>query len=45
MKRKISVSIDEKTLEQVQKHILTGKFRNTSHALEYAVKQLLGGRK
>jgi Arc/MetJ-type ribon-helix-helix transcriptional regulator len=40
MKHKISVSVDEKTIFQVRKLVRTGKFRNRSHAVEYALKRL-----
>jgi len=40
MKQKISISIDSQTLEKIRKNILEGKFRNISHAFEYAVNQL-----
>ena len=41
MKQKISISIDEKTLQNILKTIDSGKFRNKSHVVEYAVKKLL----
>ena len=43
MKHKISISIDEDTLIQIRKGIRKGKFRNTSHAFEYAIKQISEG--
>ena len=41
MKQKISISIDEKTVLDIFKAIQTGKFRNKSHVVEFAVKKLL----
>ena len=40
MKQKISISIDEDTLLKIKEGIQLGKFRNKSHAFEYAFKQL-----
>jgi len=40
MKHKISISVDERTIETVQEGIDLGKFRNVSHAFEFAIKQL-----
>ena len=42
MKQKVSISLDEKTIEHVDKKLHTGTFRNRSHFVEYAVKKLLG---
>jgi len=41
MKHKISVSIEEETLLRLREHIRTKKFRNRSHAVEYALCMLL----
>jgi Arc/MetJ-type ribon-helix-helix transcriptional regulator len=41
MKRKISISIDEETLLKILGSIKQGKFRNKSHAIEYAINNLL----
>ena len=41
MKQKISITIDEKTVQDILNTISTGKFRNKSHVVEYAVKKLL----
>ncbi|MBW3005051.1 ribbon-helix-helix domain-containing protein [Candidatus Woesearchaeota archaeon] len=41
MKKKISISIDEETLLKILAHIEKGRFRNKSHAIEYAVNNLL----
>ncbi len=42
MKRKLSISIDENTLSKILESIKQGKFRNKSHAVEYAVNNVLG---
>jgi Arc/MetJ-type ribon-helix-helix transcriptional regulator len=41
MKQKISITIDEKTVLDILQAIETGRFRNKSHVVEYAVKKLL----
>ena len=41
MKQKLSVTIDEETVQDILKTISNGKFRNKSHVVEYAVKKLL----
>ena len=40
MKHKICISIDEATLLRIQEGIRQGKYRNRSHALEYALQRL-----
>ncbi len=40
MKVKLSVSVDENTLDIIQEHIRKGKFRNRSHAFEYAINRI-----
>jgi metal-responsive CopG/Arc/MetJ family transcriptional regulator len=42
MKQKVSISIDEKTLKEVDKRLISATFRNRSHFVEYAVKKMLG---
>lgn len=46
MKEKVSISLDGKTVEKIDR-IITGNdlFRNRSHLVEYAVKKLLGENK
>jgi len=39
MKYKICISVDEETLLQVREHVRKGRFRNRSHAFEYAVQK------
>jgi len=41
MKSKISITIDENTVSQIQEHLEDGLFRNKSHLIDYAVKQFL----
>ena len=41
MKQKISITIDEKNLELVEKVLLDGRFRNKSHILEYPLNKFL----
>lgn len=41
MKQKLSITIDEKTVLDMFTAIQTGKFRNKSHVVEFAVRKLL----
>jgi len=41
MKYKLSVTLDEELVAEIIKALSTGKFRNKSHVIEYAVKKLL----
>lgn len=41
MKHKLSVTLDEKLVLGILKTLSTGKFRNKSHVVEYAVRKLL----
>ena len=41
MKTKLSVSLDGKILDLLEKELDSGRFRNVSHAVEFAVKKLL----
>ena len=41
MKHKLSVTIDEEIVDEILKVLSSGKFRNKSHVVEYAVKRLL----
>jgi len=41
MKKKISITIEEDTVEKIQEKVVEGIFRNKSHALEYAMRKLL----
>ena len=41
MKHKLSVTLDEEIVDEILKALSSGKFRNKSHVIEYAVKRLL----
>ena len=41
MKSKLSVTLDEEIVHEIIKALSTGKFRNKSHVVEFAVKKLL----
>ena len=41
MKHKLSVSIDREVLADLDRVLSSGKFRNKSHAVEFAVNKLL----
>lgn len=41
MKSKLSVTLDEETIVEIQKHLRSGRFRNKSHVVEFAIKKLL----
>ena len=41
MKHKLSVTLDEEIVDEILKALSSGKFRNKSHVVEYAVKRLL----
>ena len=41
MKQKLSITLDEELVNEIVKTLSTGKFRNKSHVVEYAVKKLL----
>jgi len=41
MKEKISITIDNKNVKEIEKAVKEGRFRNKSHAVEYAVIKLL----
>lgn len=41
MKSKLSITLDEETLLEIEKQLNSGRFRNKSHVVEYAVKKLL----
>ena len=41
MKHKLSVTLDEDLVAEINEALSTGKFRNKSHIIEYAVKKLL----
>ena len=41
MKYKLSVSLDERLVHELDRILSTGKYRNKSHAVEFAVRKLL----
>ncbi len=45
MKRKISVSIEDRTVDHLDELVEEGTFRNKSHVVEFALKKLLEARK
>jgi len=40
MKNKLSISLDRETLEEIRSKVDSGIFRNTSHAVEFALNKL-----
>jgi len=41
MKQKMSITIEEETIKQLEKVVKNGSFRNKSHLIEYSIIQLL----
>jgi Arc/MetJ-type ribon-helix-helix transcriptional regulator len=41
MKRKLSVTIEEDKIEQIETHVNKGIFRNKSHLIEFAIEKFL----
>jgi Arc/MetJ-type ribon-helix-helix transcriptional regulator len=41
MKVKLSITLDNETLKMINSHVTSQRFRNKSHAVEYAVRKLL----
>ena len=41
MKLKLSISMDEETVRVLEESLKEGRFRNKSHAIEFAVRKLL----
>jgi len=41
MKQKLSVTLDEETIMEIQEKLRSGIFRNKSHVVELAIKKLL----
>jgi Arc/MetJ-type ribon-helix-helix transcriptional regulator len=39
MKYKICISVDEETLLKIKDKVRSGRFRNRSHAFEYAIQK------
>ncbi len=40
MKEKVSVSLDSETIRWLDEQAKTGKYRNRSHVIEYAITEL-----
>ena len=45
MKQKLSITVEEETIAQLDKFIMGGKFRNKSHLIEYSINKFLNGEK
>jgi Arc/MetJ-type ribon-helix-helix transcriptional regulator len=41
MKQKLPITMDDGTVQNILRTVATGKFRNKSHVVEYAVKKLI----
>ena len=41
MKTKLSISMDEELVKQIEAHLTEGSFKNKSHIIEYALKEFL----
>ena len=41
MKVKLSITLDDETIRMIEKGISSQRFRNRSHAVEFAIKKLL----
>ena len=41
MKAKISVSIEENSIEKLEEYVKEGQFRNKSHVIEYALNKFM----
>jgi len=43
MKQKLSITVEDGTVRQIEELVKTGRFRNKSHAFEYSVNKILRG--
>jgi len=43
MKRKLSITIEEDTIKQIEGMLKEGRFRNKSHIVEYSINKFLRG--
>ncbi len=41
MKTKLSISLEQETVQKIEEHIKRGTFRNKSHAVEFALNKLV----
>jgi Arc/MetJ-type ribon-helix-helix transcriptional regulator len=42
MKQKLSITVEDKTADLLERYIQSGRFRNRSHAIEYSINTCLG---
>jgi Arc/MetJ-type ribon-helix-helix transcriptional regulator len=40
MKHKLSISVDDATVQHIRQFLVDGRFRNISHAVEYSVNHM-----
>ena len=45
MKKKLSITINEEKIKELEKLLEDGRFRNKSHVIEYSLDKFLGGEK
>ncbi len=45
MKQKLSITIEEETVERLSEAVKEGRFRNKSHVVEYSLNKLLNENK
>ena len=45
MKKKLSISIEEETITELEEHVSEGTFRNKSHLIELAIDKFLENQK
>jgi len=41
MKKKLSITIDEETIKEIELFLQEGRFRNKSHLIEYSLNKFL----
>ncbi|HLC46188.1 MAG TPA: ribbon-helix-helix domain-containing protein [Candidatus Nanoarchaeia archaeon] len=41
MKKKLSVTVEENSISQIDRFVTSGRFRNRSHMVEFALSQML----
>lgn len=40
MKKKISISVEEKSIKKLEELVKTGRFRNKSHVVDFAISEM-----
>jgi|WetSurMetagenome_2_1015567.scaffolds.fasta_scaffold1533515_1 Arc/MetJ-type ribon-helix-helix transcriptional regulator len=45
MKKKVSISIEEKTIKELENYVKEGSFRNKSHVVEFAINKFIERKK